>query len=70
VKEIPTSADAPEAVRPVSAEQLAEDLGCSAQHIRNQIHAGEIRAVRVGKIFRVPRSEWRRLVLGEPDAVA
>ena len=45
---------------PYSPETLAERWGCSAQKIRNMIHAGELAGFRLGKLIRIPASEVER----------
>jgi hypothetical protein len=42
-------------------EKLAEDLDISAASVRRAIERGEIRGVRVGKIFLAPADESDRL---------
>lgn len=45
----------------ISTSVAAKQLGCSAQHVRNQIREGKIRGVQLGRKQMVPRSEIARL---------
>ena len=40
--------------KPYSPETLAERWGCSANHIRGLIRDGQLRAFRVGTLYRIP----------------
>jgi excisionase family DNA binding protein len=45
----------------LTASQAAEALSASSQTIRNWIRAEQLRAVRIGNRFLIPRSEVERL---------
>lgn len=45
----------------LTASQAAEELSASSQTIRNWIRADQLRAVRIGNRFLIPRSEVERM---------
>ena len=46
----------------LSVQQVADILSVSEGTIRNMIHAGTLKAVRIGKrLYRIPRNELSRL---------
>ena len=45
----------------LTASQAAEGLNASSQTIRNWIRAGQLRAVRIGNRFLIPRAEVERM---------
>lgn len=62
---MPVSTPAPATV---TTEELAADLRITPRTVRALIAAGEISAVRVGPLWRVPRHERDRLVGLPSDA--
>src|SRR3990167_8604698 len=42
--------------RPMTPEQAADYCGCSANHIRNLIKRGELRAYRLGRLLRITQA--------------
>jgi excisionase family DNA binding protein len=45
----------------LTVSELAKLWRCTAQHVRNRIRAGQIRAIRFGNIFLIPVPEAQRL---------
>lgn len=45
------------AVRLLTPEEAADQLGCGRSHIYRLIAAGEVRSVKVGRLRRVPSTE-------------
>lgn len=52
----------------LTAEEFADAIGTTARHIRNEIDRGRIRAFKVGRCVRIPRTELERLLAGERAA--
>lgn len=48
----------------LTVREFAELFRVSTQLVRNEIRTESIKAIRVGKAFRIPRSEVERLALG------
>jgi len=48
-----------------TVEELARTLKVSEEAIRKRLRGGEIRGVRLGRTWRVPREEAARLLGGE-----
>jgi excisionase family DNA binding protein len=46
--------------KPYTPESLAERWSCSAEHIRQLIHRGELVGFRLGKLFRITAIEVER----------
>ena len=46
---------------PFTIDSLAERWGCSANQVRNQIRAGEIRTFKIGALVRIPAAEVERV---------
>jgi excisionase family DNA binding protein len=40
--------------RPLTVAELAEYWKCSEQHVRNQVARGMLKAIRIGKLIRIP----------------
>lgn len=53
--------------RPYSAEELGERWGCSAQHIRDLVRTGRLRAFRAGRLIRIPAAVVRAFENGESE---
>lgn len=47
--------------RPYSPETLATRWNCSAQKVRQMVHAGELQGFRLGKLIRIPAQEVERV---------
>lgn len=47
--------------------EVAKHFRITSETVRGLIRRGEIRAVRIGHVFRIPREEFARL-LGKKDA--
>lgn len=41
----------------LTIDEVAEELRCSREQVRRMIHSGEIQAFRIGRRYRVRRSE-------------
>jgi excisionase family DNA binding protein len=49
--------------------EVAAALGVSAGCVYGMVNRGELRAVKIGRLMRIPRSEVARLMAGEePDS--
>jgi excisionase family DNA binding protein len=44
--------------------EFANEVRCSLKHVHNLIMRGELRAIRIGRAIRIPRSELERLLEG------
>ncbi|MCA0944536.1 helix-turn-helix domain-containing protein [Salipiger pacificus] len=49
------------AARPFSPATLGERWGCSAQHIRDMVARGDLKAFRAGVLIRIPAAEVARV---------
>jgi excisionase family DNA binding protein len=49
------------AAKPFTPKSLAERWGCSPRHIVGLIQKGELRAFRIGTLWRVPAAEVERV---------
>ena len=49
--------------RPLAPKELAELLGRSVRWVQRQCHAGVIACFPIGRPYRIPATEVRRLVL-------
>lgn len=49
----------------LTIEQAAQLLGVSPSTVRNRVTDGTIRAVKLGRLIRIPRAELERLI--EPE---
>lgn len=50
-----------------SAAELALKLGVSENHVRRLIATGAVRAVRLGRLVRIPATELDRLLAATPQ---
>lgn len=49
------------AERPLTVDQAASHLGCSASHIRSLCARGELRHFRLGRLIRIPAAAMEEL---------
>lgn len=52
----------------LSVEEIAKDSDTSTKTVYKMIEAGQIPAVRFGRLLRVPRASWERIKNGEVAA--
>lgn len=62
--EAPTPAPMAEPERVLRVPEVAEHLDCAPQLVYRLIHRGELRAVRVGRLIRVPLSALNEYLAG------
>lgn len=48
-----------------TVQQMAAAMNCCDLTIRRQIRAGNLKAVKVGKAWRIPKSELKEMILDE-----
>jgi excisionase family DNA binding protein len=49
----------------LTVREFAQQHRCTPQHVRNQIRAGKIPAIRLGRLFLIPLSVAQRLAAAE-----
>ena len=59
-KEVQELREAKRAEQYKTPAQLAEIMGCTSQHVGNLIKRGEIEAVRLGTLVRIPMSQFEK----------
>jgi excisionase family DNA binding protein len=53
-----------------SSTELANMIGVTRQHVINLISRGDIKAAKLGTVYRIPKSEVDRIVNGESAPAA
>lgn len=61
-KEVQELREAKKAEQYKTPAQLAEIMGCTSQHVGNLIKRGEIEAVRLGTLVRIPMSQFDKKI--------
>ena len=60
-----TPTKAPELERVLKAAEVARHLGCTPDTVYTMIREGKLRAIRVGRLLRVPESSLAEFIAGE-----
>ncbi|MGO1544380.1 MAG: helix-turn-helix domain-containing protein [Gulosibacter sp.] len=61
-----TMSEAPEKV--LKAAEVARHLSCTPETVYRLVNAGQLRAIRVGRLLRIPESSLTAFIAGQESA--